>query len=176
MPLPASRDRAAWGLLLALACLAAYANGLTGTFTYDDKAIVRDNLRIRAPDRVPDLFTTPYFGGPRGTGTNYRPVLLLSYAVQWWIHGQDAMAFHVVNLVLHVGASLLLGSLLLSAGFGAPPAAVASLLFALHPVHVEAVTSLVGRGETLAAVLVLAFLHLGIGFARGGRWRMLRPQ
>jgi protein O-mannosyl-transferase len=174
MPPPSRRDRAAWGLLLALACLAAYANGLTGTFTYDDKAIIRDNTRIRSPDRVSELFTTQYFGGPRGTGTNYRPVLLLSYAAEWWIHGKDAMAFHVVNLLLHVTATLLLGALLLSAGFAAPPVAFATLLFALHPVHVEAVTSLVGRGETLTAVFVLAFLHVGIGFASAGRRRILR--
>ena len=164
---PSRRDRAAWGLLLAAACFAAYANGLTGTFTYDDKAIVRDNLRIRAPDRISELFTTQYFGGPRGTGTNYRPVLLLSYAAQWWIHGKEAMAFHVVNLLLHIAATLLLGSLFLAAGFGAPETALASLLFALHPIHVEAVTSLVGRGETLAAVLTLAFLHVGSASPRG---------
>ncbi|MDQ6894737.1 MAG: tetratricopeptide repeat protein, partial [Acidobacteriota bacterium] len=171
---PSRRDRAAWGLLLAAACFAAYANGLTGTFTYDDKAIVRDNLRIRAPDRISELFTTQYFGGPRGTGTNYRPVLLLSYAAEWWIHGRDAVAFHLLNLLLHVAATLLLGSLFLAAGFGAPETALASLLFALHPVHVEAVTSLVGRGETLTAVLVLAFLHAGIGSGAGGRGRALR--
>ena len=80
---PSRRDRAAWALLLALACLAVFANGLTGTFTYDDKAIIRDNPRIRAPEDVSRLFTTQYFGGPRGTGTNYPPVLLLSYAAQW---------------------------------------------------------------------------------------------
>ena len=164
---PSRRDRAAWGLLLALACLAVFANGLTGTFTYDDKAIIRDNPRIRAPEDVSRLFTTQYFGGPRGTGTNYRPVLLLSYAAQWWVHGRDAMAFHVVNLLLHVVATLLLGSLFLAAGFGAVETALATLLFALNPVHVEAVTSLVGRGETLAAVFVLGFLHAGIRFAAG---------
>jgi tetratricopeptide (TPR) repeat protein len=171
---PSRRDRAAWGLLLAAACFAAYANGLTGTFTYDDKAIVRDNLRIRSPDRISELFKTQYFGGPRGTGTNYRPVLLLSYAAQWWVHGKDAMAFHAVNLLLHVAATLLLGSLFLAAGFGAPETSLATLLFAVHPVHVEAVTSLVGRGETLTAVLVLAFLHAGIGFATEPRGRALR--
>jgi len=48
-------------LLLVLACVAAYANGLTGTFTYDDKAIVRDNPRIREPARIEEVVATPYF-------------------------------------------------------------------------------------------------------------------
>ena len=71
------RLRLPWALLLLGACALAYANGLTGAFTYDDKAIVRDNVRLRSPERVVDLFTTQYFGGPTGTGTAYRPLLLL---------------------------------------------------------------------------------------------------
>ena len=95
-------------LVLVAACVVAYANGLTGDFTYDDKAIVRDNARLSEPDRVGSIFTTPYFGGPKGQGTGYRPVLLLSYAVQWWIHGREAVGFHVVNVALHVLVTLLL--------------------------------------------------------------------
>ncbi|HLN57228.1 MAG TPA: hypothetical protein VK416_01635 [Thermoanaerobaculia bacterium] len=82
------RQRWGWGAVLVAACVITYANGLGGGFTYDDKAIVRDNPRIRAPGNVSQIFTTSYFGGPRGSGTVYRPVLLLSYAVQWWIHGR----------------------------------------------------------------------------------------
>jgi tetratricopeptide (TPR) repeat protein len=131
---------------------------LTGAFTYDDKAVVRDNFRLRSPQRVADIFTTQYFGGPRGTGTAYRPMLLLSFAAQWWAHGGRPAPFHVVNLMLHMAASLLLAQLLLRLAITPPAAVGAGLLFAVHPIHVEAVTSIVGRGETLAAVLVLGCL------------------
>ncbi len=169
------RLRLSWALLLAGACILVYANALTGAFTYDDKAIVRDNARLRAPGRVGEIFTTQYFGGAKGTGTAYRPILLLSYAVQWWIHGGDPVPFHAVNLLFHAAATLLLARLLLRLGL-APPAAVgAALLFAVHPVHVEAVTSVVGRGETLAAVLVLGCVLLGLraADAEGRRTRGL---
>ena len=117
------------------------------------------------PRTLDEIFTTQYFGGERGTGTAYRPVLLLSYAVQWWIHGGEPAAFHAVNVLLHGAATLLLARLLLTLGI-APPAALASaLLFAVHPIHVEAVTSIVGRGETQAAALVLGYLLLGLRFA-----------
>jgi tetratricopeptide (TPR) repeat protein len=150
--------------ILVLACLLSYGNGLTGGFTYDDKAIVRDNPRIRAPAGISQIFTTSYFGGPRGSGSVYRPVLLLSYAVQWWIHGRQAVAFHAVNVLLHVGATLLFAALILRLGV-APAASFASaLLFAVHPIHVEAVTSLVGRGEVLASVFALLYLHLALAF------------
>ena len=99
--------RPSWALFLAAACVVVYANGLTGAFAYDDKAIVRDNLRLRSVEKVGELFTTQYFGGPPGTGTAYRPVLLLSFAVQWWIHGGEPFAYHAVNVLLHAGATLL---------------------------------------------------------------------
>ncbi len=163
--------RLPWALLLLGACALAYANGLTGAFTYDDKAIVRDNFRLRSPERVVDLFTTQYFGGAKGTGTAYRPLLLLSFAAQWWIHGADPVPFHVINLLWHAAATLLLARLILR--LAPPPAAIgAALLFAVHPIHVEAVTSIVGRGETLAATLVLGCLLCALRFVDGGprRW------
>ena len=81
------RDRLRWALLLVAACAVVYANGVTGAFTYDDKAVVRDNPRIHSPHKLREIFTTSYFGG-RGSGTAYRPMLLLSFALQWWVHGK----------------------------------------------------------------------------------------
>ncbi len=172
---PSRRDLVAWSLLLVAACFVVYANGLTGTFTYDDKAIIRDNPRLRAPSRVGEIFRTSYFGGGQGSGSNYRPVLLLTYAAQWWIHGKSAIAFHLVNVAFHAAAALLLAALFLRIGLPPPGVALGSLLFALHPIHVEAVTSLVGRGETLAAIFTTGFLHLALSFSEGiGRRRWVR--
>jgi len=163
------RPPAAWTFLILAACAVCYANGLTGDYTYDDKAIVRDNVRIRSPRSVEQIFTTPYFGGLRGQGTGYRPVLLLSYAAQWWVHGDSRIGFHAANLALHALAALLLLRLLLRLGVPPPVALGSALLFAVHPIHVEAVASLVGRGETLAAVFVLAGLLIALRFYRGPR-------
>ncbi len=171
--------RLAWALFLAAACVVVYANGLTGGFTYDDKAIVRDNIRLRSVSRVGDLFTTQYFGGPPGTGTAYRPILLLSFAVQWWIHGGEPLAFHAVNVLMHAAATILFAALLLRLGTSPPLAVAAALLFAVHPIHVEAVTGVVGRGETQSAVLAFAFLLASLRFVDGsgrrrrGRWLLL---
>src|ERR1700731_3928943 len=145
-PFLCRRERRAWAFLLAAVCLVIYANGMTGTFTYDDKAIIRDNPHIRTPSRVAEIFTTSYFGGSRGSGSAYRPILLLSYAVQWWIHGRLPEAFHVVSVLLHITATLLLCGVLLRARVPPAAAVLASLFFAVAPIHVEAVTSLVGRG------------------------------
>jgi tetratricopeptide (TPR) repeat protein len=157
--------------LLIVACVVCYANGLTGDFTYDDKAIVRDNPRLRSPAGLVSIFTTSYFGGPRGQGTGYRPILLVTYAIQRWLHGGAVFGFHVVNVALHVIVTLLLARLLAQLGVPDAVAFGAALLFAVHPIHVEAVTSLVGRGETLAAVFVLGVLLLALRYRRERRAR-----
>ncbi|HEY7114914.1 MAG TPA: hypothetical protein VIA45_18440 [Thermoanaerobaculia bacterium] len=160
--------------LLIAASLVPFANGLGGDFTYDDKAIVRDNPRIRSAATFGQLFETSYFGGPHGTGTAYRPMLLASFAVEWWIHGGKALPFHAANLLFHAAATLLLWRLLVALAFGEAVSLAASLLFAVHPIHVEAVTSLVGRGETQSAVFVLLFLHLAVRWWRRPERRRLR--
>src|SRR5512143_72240 len=158
-------------VLLVAACVVCYANGVTGDYTYDDKAIVRDDVRLRSPARLASIFTTSYFGGPRGQGTGYRPILLLSYAIQWWLHGGAVFGFHVVNVALHILVTLLFARLLARLGVGEPVAFGAALIFAVHPIHVEAVTSLVGRGETLAAAFVLGMLLLALRYRRKRRGR-----
>ena len=160
-------------LLLLAACLVCYANGLTGDFTYDDKAIVRDDPRIRAPSGMAQILTTPYFGGPRGVGTGFRPALLTSYAIQWWVHDGEVVGYHVVNLLLHALVTLLFARFLREVAVPEPTAVGAALLFAVHPIHVEAVTSLVGRGETLAATFVFAFLLAALAYRRAVSRRTL---
>lgn len=165
------QDRLRWAAFLVAATVVVYANGWGGVFTYDDKAIIRDNPRIRKPGQVAEILSTPYFGGPRGSGSAYRPALLVSYAVQWWVHGADAGAFHVVNIAFHAAATLLFAGLLLRIGIPPPACLAAAILFAVHPIHVEAVTSLVGRGETQTTLFVLAYVTLGLAvFERRRRW------
>ena len=157
-----------WPWLLLAACLLAFANGLTGDFTYDDKAIVRDDARIQSWQELPKVFTRDYFGGPLASGTSYRPVDLLSFAANWMIHGRYLFGYHAVNVALHVANTWLL-FFLFRRRFGETTAGIAALLFAVLPVHVEAVTSIVGRAEVLAAFFVLLAFFAAARARRRGR-------
>ena len=162
-----------WPWLLLAAGLISFANGLQGDFTYDDKAIVRDNPRIQSWEALPGIFTTHYFGGSLATGTSYRPVDLLSFAANYLVHGRYLFGYHAVNVALHLANTLIL-FFLFRRRFGESTAGIAGLLYAVLPVHVEAVTSIVGRAEVLAAFfLLLAFLAAERAAARGKRvpWR-----
>jgi tetratricopeptide (TPR) repeat protein len=89
-----------------------------------------------------------------------------SLAVEWWAFDGSPLGFHVTNVLLHAGASLLVAMLL--AGLVSRPAAlVGALIFAVHPVHVEAVANVVGQAELLAAVAVLLACLL---YLKGAGW------
>jgi tetratricopeptide (TPR) repeat protein len=154
---------------LALALLASlpFLNGLRADFTFDDKTIVRDNPRLSSPGRVGEVFTSHYFGGPLSAAKNYRPAVLLTYAVQRWTTGKDPLPFHVVNVALHAGTTLLFAAWLLALGMPRGPSVAAAALFAVVPIHVEAVTGIVGRAELLVAFLVFLSALL-FGRATGG--------
>jgi|GEM_PF-321808 len=138
---------------LALLAFLPFLNGLRADFTFDDKAIVRDNPRIASPGRASEIFTSHYFGGPLSTAKNFRPVVLLTYAVQRWTTGKDPLPFHVVNVVLHVATTILFAAWVLALGMPRGPSLAAAVLFAVVPIHVEAVTGIVGRAELLVASL-----------------------
>jgi tetratricopeptide (TPR) repeat protein len=163
-PLATSLDRAAGerarlgaaaAAALALLAVLPFLNGLTAGFTFDDVSIVRDNPRLAGPEKVGEIFTTHYFGGPLATAKNYRPVVLLTYAVQRWTTGTDPFPFHLVNVLLHAATTLLLAAWLLALGMPRAPSLAAAALFAVVPIHAEAVTGIVGRAELLVALLVL---------------------
>ena len=153
--------------------LALYAVTLRGTYIYDDVEVVRTDPRVLEPAKWGELWTKPYFVD--AVDKLYRPLVSTSFAVENWLHGDRPWAFHLVNVVLHAGVAAMVA--LLGVRLGGPVAGwVAGILFAVHPVHVEAVAGLVGRAETACALAslgaILLFLRPGkIGIGRGvGIW------
>lgn len=164
--LPSAARRARWALVtLALLATVPYLNGLGGDFVFDDVGVIRDNPVIQR-DPAWRVFTTVY-----QPGALYRPLTMLSYLANARLD-RGPLGFHAVNVALHVAAALAFYALALQL-LGAPRAAwIAAALFAVHPIHTEAVTGIVGRAEllaalfTLAALLALAQALRGTGSAR----------
>lgn len=139
--------------IVAIALLATlpYLNALGGEFVFDDVGVIRDNPVVQR-DPAWRVFTTVY-----EPGALYRPLTMLSYVANARLD-RGPLGFHAVNLVLHVAVTVALYALALRL-LAAPRAAwIAAALFAVHPVHTEAVTGIVGRAELLAALAALAAL------------------
>lgn len=154
-----------WAIAVGVAAVLVYANAFGHDFALDDIRLIRDNVRIRALADVPQLFASSYWG-TQGAQALYRPLVLASYALNYAAHGLSTDGYTAVNVALHAGVSLLLVALVRALGGSVAAAGVTGMLFAVHPVHTEAVTGISGRAELLAScfsLLALYLYRLGIG-------------
>src|SRR5204863_7486006 len=103
-------------------------------------------------------FALPYFPAKLDTSV-YRPLAIATYALDWSVG--SAGWFHAVNLMWHIGASVLV-ALRARRWAGDAAGLVAGLVFAVHPVHVEAVANVVGRNELMAAVFTLLAVYAAL--------------
>ena len=161
------------GALVLFLAVAAYGNSLGNGFAYDDNAVLVLNPVVTSSDWKGALDSPYHPDALEGAGL-YRPLTSLSFALEWGAFGGDPMGFHLVNVVTHALVCLLLFFLLLEL---APPlgALAGGAVFAVHPLHTEAVANVVGRAELYAALFFLAACLLywrGAGW-KGG-WRLLR--
>lgn len=158
-------------LVVALTCIVVYAPSLGNPFHYDDEHSVLLNPHLRDLARVPSYFTDPTTFSADPAKAMYRPLLLVTYALNFALGGEGPWSFHLVNLGIHAAAAATvwwLARLLL----GRPGIALlAGMLFAVHPLASEPVNYVSSRSESLAGLLYL----LGIGFfvrarQRGSGW------
>lgn len=146
-------------LLIAMLGFLAYSNSLGGKFVYDDEYLVKDNAYIKSPSRVLKVFTEDVGSGADRAYSFYRPVLMLTYAVDYSLWNVRPFGYHLTNTILHILAAIcvfwfitvLFGNSLLSLF-------VASL-FVVHPIHTEAVSYISGRSDPMGLIFsLLAFI------------------
>ncbi len=153
-------------LFVYVAAFALYLITVRYGFVQDDRAIVVSNPAAHSVPAALAAFDDPYW--PRETGAGlYRPVTILSYAVDWTLSGGRAGWLHLLNALWHGLATVLL-VLVLARWLPPLGATAAGLVFAWHPVHVEAVASVVGRAELLVAAGILG----AVLAARRGKWAL----
>lgn len=171
---------AAWGWrpLAAVGglALAASATGVHNGFTYDDRSIIVQDPRIHHLGQVARVWTETYWPPSMGGGL-YRPFTTSAFAFEWAAGHGAPWVFHAVNIALYVVvcvAVYALATLVLPR----TAAAVAGALFAVHPVHVEAVANVVGQSELWAALFLVTAVVLYIAWRRetlAGIPRYARP-
>jgi tetratricopeptide (TPR) repeat protein len=138
----------------------AYANAIRNGFVLDDIPIVVENPVVQSMGNVGTIFTTNYWsrGGTEmlGDPTLYRPLTVLTYAIDYAMWGgANARGFHATNVLLHAATTALVFIVGLSVLGGSAAALAAAAIFAVQPIHTEAVTGVIGRAEILATLFVL---------------------
>ncbi len=140
-----------WCIFPAAAALIAFSNTMPGDFVYDDVVLIERSQELKDFD-LRRIFLQNYWG-PERTDRNYRPLTLLSYALNYRLSEKPG-PFHAVNVVLNAAVAVLAYLVLLELLREAPLAALGATIFAVLPVHVEAVANIVGRAELLAALAI----------------------
>ena len=167
---PAARLAAV--VMLVAGTALAYSNSFSGPLVFDDIASITENASLRSwsPPWAPLI---PQHGA--GNTVDGRPVLNFSLALNYAAGGTAVAGYHLVNLLIHVAAALVLFGLVrrtlllprLAENFGRrslPIAFATALLWALHPLQTESVTYIIQRAESLVSLFYLLTLYC---FARG---------
>ncbi|XP_072256210.1 protein O-mannosyl-transferase TMTC1 [Pyxicephalus adspersus] len=163
-PFPKGVDLSAWTFALpALVAGLCFAGSLFGEFVHDDIWAILNNPDSRGETNLSSVFRNDFWGKAMKDNTShksYRPLCVLSFRMNVYFWGLDPFYFHMVNVVLHCLVSSLLCYVCSSTVFEDRRLALGTaLLFAVHPVHTEAVAGIVGRADVLACLLfLLAFL------------------
>lgn len=154
---------------LVFAVVLAYANTLHAPFLFDDAGAILENSTIRRLDSLA-VFLPP----ADGSTTTGRPVVNVSFAVNYALSGENVWSYHALNLAIHALAALTLLGLLRRTFASLQPklsvfnrdvaALAAASLWALHPLQTESVTCIAQRTESLCGLLYLFTLY---AFARG---------
>lgn len=138
-PGKANRDLATFLILFLLAFL-PYSNIFLNQFVYDDGFQVVENPYAHSFKYLRQIFTTTVwsFQGAQGVTNYYRPMMTFGYLLTYKIAGLVPFGFHLVNILLEAIAVWLVFAILRRLS-GVRVAFVAAGLFALHPIHTEAV-------------------------------------
>ena len=150
-------------LLSFVLSFAVFGNGIFGNFVFDDVSVVQNRPDVKYAGNFFDLFISPYHQNMSKTGL-YRPLTMASYAINHYVNSLfapstssgQAVGFHIVNIIIHAVSSFLvfwLVNFLFKKKF---LSYAVFLLFLAHPIHTEAVTSIVGRAELLSFLFGVA--------------------
>ena len=161
---PASVRKPEWlqaapgAFLLFVLTMIVYLPVMRGGFIWDDDLLITGNRWITAPGGLAGIWKGE-------AGPDYLPVTSTLFWAEWRLWAMNASGYHVVNILLHGAAVLLLWRLL--ARLRIPGAWLAAALFAVHPVAVGAVAWIAEGKDTLALVLALLSFHFYIRSEEG---------
>ncbi|MEZ4215979.1 MAG: hypothetical protein R3E88_05835 [Myxococcota bacterium] len=167
--------RAGWIALCAIAAVAPYLSSLDDALVWDDRFAIGPGLDVDGVRGLARLWVQPFepLFATRGDGASYyRPVVTTTLALDRALFGDATAGFHATNLAWHAASAIALFALalaLLAPGAARRDgpreewrAALAAVLFALHPAHAEPVCLIMGRSDPVASVFLFAAIALAL--------------
>lgn len=154
-------------VILVVAAFAVYANSLSNDFVFDDESVVLGDPSIAKISNIPKYFTGEE-GFHKVIGRYYRPLVSASYALDYVFYGLKPFGFHLTNVIIHIINCLLFLKFLnlifrrRSHEFTKANSEfvflifLSAVIFAVHPIHTEAVSWVSGRTDSLSFTFFIA--------------------
>ncbi|XP_076324019.1 protein O-mannosyl-transferase TMTC2-like, partial [Tachypleus tridentatus] len=138
---------------------------------------IKTNQDLLPTTPLSNLFRNDFWGTPlihSGSHKSYRPLCVFTFRMNFWLGGFDPWGYHLVNVILHALVSGLFTHLASGVFLQhALPTMVAGLLFAVHPIHTEAVAGVVGRADVGACLFFLLAMQAYVQYCK---WRDKEPE
>ena len=145
-------------LIIILISILLYLNTLPNTFVYDDTNVITENYFIKSFGNLPKLFTRDYL--PFSGELSYRPVVTLTYFIDYAIWRLNPPGYHLTNVILHTINVFLFYLFIKSISRNSSLSILATLLFLSHPLLTETVNAVCYREDILASIFfLLAFIY-----------------
>lgn len=164
-----------------------YGQSIGYSYTLDDKIVIVDNDYVKEGfSGIGKIFSTESFQGYFGeqknlvAGSRYRPLSIVTFAIEHQFFGQNPVMGHLVNLILYFLTGVLI-LWVLDLLFPLKPEKkwfwnipfICGLLFLAHPVHSEVVANIKGRDEILTFMGALAAMGASVLFIQSGKNKWL---
>ena len=160
-------------LIVFLFAFLLYASCIPNDYNLDDELVTRQHrLTSQGISAIPEIFRSNYYQDESGYKYEYRPIVLVSFALEHEIFGDNPHVSHFFNVLLYALMCLLLWRVLKRLMVRYPPLLILfiMLLYIAHPSHTEVVDSIKNRDEILALGFGLSALLCSIQWLASGRW------
>ena len=151
-------------LFIILMSFLVYLNALRNGFVWDDMVLIADNEGIKKWGCFLENFVRDFFDTTNDTIEfkygYYRPIISLSYMIDYAAWGLKPWGFHLSNIIFHTVSCILVYSIFNSLFNNRTISIITSLLFACHPIHTESVTWISGRTDIIAGMFFLSAFYL----------------
>ena len=144
-----------------------HIGNLQNDFVFDDTQIIKNNPLVQEPLNVAKIFASNYWHLASDKDPLYRPVTILSYALQNAFTPINPASVLLLNVLIHAAIAVLISCILLRLQLGLRAAAIAGLVFVSMPIHIEVVANGVGRAELLATLFSLCAIDRYLSMVRG---------
>ncbi|MEW6206865.1 MAG: tetratricopeptide repeat protein [Acidobacteriota bacterium] len=144
---------------------AVYFNSLDGQFVYDDQLQILKNPTIKDTSNIPRMFTQSVWqflnpADKEAAGPYYRPFFNIALIINYAMFELNVTGWHIFSVLIHLLVTLLVYLMAREWGLAREIAAIAALIFGVHPVHSESVAWIAALPDPLAGVFILVSLLL----------------